>query len=323
MKLQILVPQYNEDESIIKPLLDSIAIQIKVDFSEIGVIIVNDGTDCLLDVNFLKSYPFKIDYYEKSHEGVSAARNFALDMATADYVMFCDADDMFYKVNGLWMVMKEINKGFDCLISLFYEEWKHPGTGDFYFIEHSADSVFVHGKVHRLQYLRDNNIRWNNSLTIHEDSYFNTLSINLTTDVKYQKNGFYLWRYRENSICRHDPKYILKTYKNLLDSNDALVDEFIKRGKIKEANLYASMMILEAYYNMNKYEWLDQMNSEYRNETERRFKDYFLKHEQRWRDLDEKERMEISERLRARNAKEGMLIESIGLNEWLKHIKTL
>lgn len=304
MKLQILVPQYNEDESIIKSLLDSIAIQIKVDFSEIGVIIVNDGSDCLLDVNFLKSYPFQIDYYEKSHEGVSAARNFALDMATADYVMFCDADDMFYKVNGLWMVMKEINKGFDCLISLFYEEWKHPETGDFYFVEHSADSVFVHGKVHRLQYLRDNNIRWNDSLTIHEDSYFNTLSINLTTYVKYQKNGFYLWRYRENSICRHDPKYMLKTYKNLLDSNDALVDEFIERGKIKEANLYASMMILEAYYNMNKSEWLDQMNSEYRNETERRFKDYFLKHEQRWRDLDEKERMEISERLRARNAKE-------------------
>ena len=323
MKLQILVPQYNEDESIIKPLLDSIAIQIKVDFSEIGVIIVNDGSDCLLDANFLKSYPFKIDYYEKSHEGVSAARNFALDMATADYVMFCDADDMFYKVNGLWMVMKEINKGFDCLISLFYEEWKHPETGDFYFVEHSADSVFVHGKVHRLKHLIDNNIRWNDSLTIHEDSYFNTLSINLTTDVKYQKNGFYLWRYRENSICRHDPKYMLKTYKNLLDSNDALIDEFIEREKIKEANLYASMMILEAYYNMNKSEWLDQMNLEYRNETERRFKDYFLKHEKCWRDLDEKERMEISERLRARNAKEGMLIESIGLNEWLEHIKTL
>ena len=53
MKLQILVPQYNEDESIIKCLLDSIAVQIKVDFNDIGVIIVNDGSDCLLDVNFL------------------------------------------------------------------------------------------------------------------------------------------------------------------------------------------------------------------------------------------------------------------------------
>ena len=46
MKLQILVPQYKETEEIIRPLLDSIAIQQNVDLkSEVGVIIVNDGTD--------------------------------------------------------------------------------------------------------------------------------------------------------------------------------------------------------------------------------------------------------------------------------------
>ena len=32
MRLQILVPQYNETEETIKPLLDSIAIQQNVDF---------------------------------------------------------------------------------------------------------------------------------------------------------------------------------------------------------------------------------------------------------------------------------------------------
>ena len=38
MKLQILVPQYEEDDSVIKPLLDSLAIQQNVDFNEFGVI---------------------------------------------------------------------------------------------------------------------------------------------------------------------------------------------------------------------------------------------------------------------------------------------
>lgn len=324
MKLQILIPQYKETEAEIKPLLDSIAIQIKVDFNDIGVIIVNDGTRVRLSPNFLSSYPFSIRYYRPGkHKGVSAARNYALDKATADYVMFCDADDMFYKVTGLWMLLREIDKGFDSLLSLFYEEWKHPETGEFYIVEHKADSVFVHGKVHRLAYLKEKGIRWNENLTIHEDSYFNTLAENLTDQVKYQANGFYLWRYRENSICRHDPKYLLKTYCNMLDSNDALIDEFLRRGMEDKANFYASLMVMEAYYTMNKPEWIDQENQVYRRSTEERFSRYFLKHEAQWIALEEHERMLLSEKLRARNVKEGMLMEQIGLNEWLDHIRGL
>ena len=45
MKLQILVPHYKETIEEISPLLDSIAVQQNVDFSEIGVIICNDGTN--------------------------------------------------------------------------------------------------------------------------------------------------------------------------------------------------------------------------------------------------------------------------------------
>ena len=45
-KLQILVPQYKETEVIIKPLRDSIEVQQNVDLqNDIGVIIVNDGTE--------------------------------------------------------------------------------------------------------------------------------------------------------------------------------------------------------------------------------------------------------------------------------------
>ena len=47
------------------------------------------------------------------------------------------------------------------------------------------DSTFVHGKVHRRQYLIDKEIRWNDALTIHEDSYFNILCQNLSTNIKY------------------------------------------------------------------------------------------------------------------------------------------
>ena len=67
MKLQILIPQYKETDEIIKPLLDSIAIQQNVDLkNEVGVIITNDGTDVHLSDELINSYPFKIEYY-KAH----------------------------------------------------------------------------------------------------------------------------------------------------------------------------------------------------------------------------------------------------------------
>ena len=132
MKLQILVPQYKETDEIIKPLLDSIAIQQNVDFNEIGVIIVNDGSDVHLTDELLNSYPFKIEYYLEEHRGVSGTRNSCLDHAEADYVMFCDADDMFYNACGLWIIFREteIDKGFDSLVSVFIEESRLPETNE-------------------------------------------------------------------------------------------------------------------------------------------------------------------------------------------------
>ena len=89
MKLQILVPQYKETDEIVKPLLDSIAIQQNVDFDEIEVIICNDGTDVHLSQELLNGYPFEIKYHLEPHRGVSGTRNACLDYATAEYVMFC------------------------------------------------------------------------------------------------------------------------------------------------------------------------------------------------------------------------------------------
>ena len=129
MKLQILVPQYKETDEIIKPLLDSILVQQNVDLeNDVGVIITNDGTDVKLSDKLLNSYPFKIGYYQNEHAGVSATRNYCLDKATADYVMFCDADDMFFNACGLYIVFREIDKlgGFDGLVSAFLEESRNP-----------------------------------------------------------------------------------------------------------------------------------------------------------------------------------------------------
>ena len=324
MTFQILIPQYQETDEVIKPLLDSIAIQQNISFDEISIIICNDGSNIFLSDELLNSYPFQIEYHKEPHRGVSGTRNACLDYSTADYVMFCDADDMFYSVCGLWQMFKEMNIGFDSMVSLFIEETRNPeNKEEIIYINHEMDSTFVHGKIHRRQYLIDKDIRWNDKLTIHEDSYFNILCQNLSTNVKYCSTPFYLWKWRDDSVCRHDPKYILKTYNNMLDSNDALVDEFLSRAIQEKAMFFTAFMIFDAYYTMNKPEWIDQENQEYRHKTELHFKEYYKKHKNMWESIPINDKMVISNQVRSRSVMEGMRMEAITIDDWLKHIENL
>lgn len=327
MKLQVLVPHYRETADEMRPLLDSIAIQQDVDLArEVGVVIAYDGPDAteLPVEEWAALYPFAIEHVHISeHVGVSAARNAALDAAVADYVMFSDADDMLCHVCGLHIVFREMAAGFDTLTSCFTEESRHPETKETVYINHDMDSTFVHGKVHRRAYLMDNGIRFDPRLTIHEDSYFNILAQNLTANAKYCPTPWYLWRWRDASVCRHDPDYILKTYNNMLDSNDALTDEFERRGHTDKARWFVGMMILDAYYTLNKREWLESTHADYREAVERRFAAYYRKHRAQWDALGDAERMAISNGVRTRSVAEGMPMESVTMTDWLAHVSAI
>lgn len=333
MKFQVLIPHYKENAEVIKPLLDSIAVQQNVDFNEVGVIICHDGEESH-DFEFVKTepngeyelydgYPFKIEQVRQEHNGVSAARNCCLDHAKADYVMFCDIDDMFSNVCGLWIIFREMETGFDSLVSAFMEESRHPQTKEPFYLNHEMDSTFVHGKVHRRKYLLEQSIRFNDKLTIHEDSYFNILCQNLSQNVKYCQTPFYLWKWRDESVCRHDPKYILKTYGNMLDSNDALIDEFLRRKLKDKAMFFTGFMVFDSYYTMNKPEWIDQENQEYRAKTEHRFAEWFRKHQDLWDQISDADKMQISNQVRTRSVMEGMQMESVTIKEWLDHISEM
>lgn len=328
MKLSILIPQYKETDEVVRPLLDSIAVQQNIDLKEIEVIICNDGSDVKLSDKLLNNYPFKVSYYQEEHRGVSATRNACLEKAKGDYVMFCDADDMFCDACGLWIVFREIeNGGFDSLTSVFREESIDPRTGDHFYINRGDvrmggyDSTFVHGKVHRRKYLLTQEIKWNPNLTIHEDSYFNILCQNLSTSVKYCPTAFYLWKWRDESVCRHDPKYILKTYNNMLESNTALINEFLRRHIKDKAQIFAASMIYDAYFTMNKDEWINQENKEYRDSTEKRFKKYYQDFKDLFLTLDEASRNQIIIGIKNRFFQEGMMLEKITFDQWIKHIE--
>lgn len=322
MKLQILVTQYKEKKEVIKPLLDSIAMQQGIDFNDIGVIIVNDGyAKSKLTDKFLKSYPFKIEYHMDEHRGVSGCRNAALDYSTSEYVMFCDADDMFFSMVGLNVMFAEMERGFDSLTTKFYEELKTNGKR--IFVEHKMDRTFVHGKFHRRQYLIDKNIRFDEKLTIHEDSYFNLMATTLSDNpdgVKYSDVPIYLWKWRDDSVCRHDKLYLQKTYNNYIDSVNSLIDQMVSRGKEDIANTLTCNMIFDTYYLMNTKSWLIQDNQKYRLVTETRFKEFYMKFAERFAKVPLQTRVKISNSIREKNISKGMEMEKFTFDQWIYYI---
>lgn len=320
MKLQILVPQYNEDDAILKGLLDSIAMQRGVDFNEIGVVIVNDGSDVLISRELLQSYPFEIEYWLGDHAGVSAARNCCLGVAAADYVMFCDADDAFYSSLGLWMIFKDMEDGFDVLISRFMEECRHPLTGEMVYVSHSNDSTFVHGKVFRFRFLEENEILWDPELTIHEDSYFNLLCRAVSKKTKYCDVPFYMWQWRKDSVARSDGKYMLKTYPMLLDSNAALIRELLRRELRDDAVRMTASAVTDMYYAMQQTEWLEEQNAPYRDAAEKKLAALWPEWEPLFREIDPADFMELSEAARRRHIAEGMGMERQTMREWMQEV---
>lgn len=297
-KLSIIVPHYNEPEHVVMPLLQSIYLQQSVNFEDIEVIVVNDGEQYAL-YGLSERFP-QVRYLFMPHGGVSVARQYGLDNANGEYVMFCDCDDMFYSMMGLYVVLREMEIGqFDALMSAFIEETRDP-QGNIAYITHQTDNTFVHGKVYRRQYLIDNNIKWNSNFEIHEDSFFNALALKLTPSVKYCQQPFYLWKWQDNSVCRRDPLYIQKTFTCMLESNTALVEEFIKRGRASDAQFYATSMIYDSYFNLNLKAWLDSANKEYRDKTEQAFAAYYNKFEYLYNAIDEKVKAQIIMNLKNR-----------------------
>ena len=87
----IIIPLYNKEKHI-KNTLQSVLDQ---SFSNFEVIIVNDGStdNSLNQVNAVIDERIKV--YSIENSGVSAARNYGIKKAQAEYIAFLDADDLW------------------------------------------------------------------------------------------------------------------------------------------------------------------------------------------------------------------------------------
>lgn len=203
--LSVIVPRFQETERDIFPLLSSISGQVGVDFSDLEVIIANDGGGAgPLDVNFLGLFGLDISQIDlPENGGPGVARQAGLDAARGDYVMFCDADDALHNVGVLGALLQEAEKSVpDMLTSAWLEEVRD--ANGYRYITHDIENTWMHGKLFRRQFLTGNNIRFHDKLRVHEDSYFLAIAAAMAERNLHLPVTTYVWKYHPDSITRRD-----------------------------------------------------------------------------------------------------------------------
>lgn len=276
-QLDILIPRYQESHEIISTLLYSINLQTGIDFSQIGVIIIEDGSKEPLTKEFIDSFRFSISISHLSeNKGVSNARNVGLLKSTADYVMFCDADDSFHTMNALNTILKniQISKA-DIYTYAFLSE--SCVNNNYIYSAVNNNNTFIHGKIYRRDFLLENNIYFNPALKVHEDGYFNVLANSYAKNHKIIGDVIYLWRHNPASVTRQDPTFLARTLKDFVLSSIALIARLEKKENQDKIFITNSVIhnILYLYVQSQLSYWKGQ---EAHKQVFEQYVAYFLQH---------------------------------------------
>ncbi len=202
--IDVIIPAYNSHKTIEQTLF-SIVYQDIAD--KVNVYIVDDasthGYKEIVDYfsNFIKIKELRLE----KNSGPGVARQYGIDSSNSKYIVFIDSDDVFSDPLSILNLYSEIeNENCDVVISNFDEESEDE------FITRSNDTIWLHGKIYRREYLEKEKIRFNNSRA-NEDNGFNQMIFLGNAKIKYIDKKTYIWRNNTSSITRkNDREYNLK-----------------------------------------------------------------------------------------------------------------
>ena len=244
-KISVIIPVYNT-EKYLEKCLDSIINQTYQDFE---IVIINDGSidNSRKIINkYLNKYQNKIKCINKENNGLSSARNYGIEVARGDYIIFLDSDD-YIKKDLFEQLLPYIQKGIDLIkykLIKVDEEYKEiervdgPNfdeiTGEEGFNKLVFNDVLLEPACLYL-YKRDifikNNLRFLEN-TYHED--FGLIPIILLYTKNIVSINFYGYYYLQanNSITRNED--YTKTIKR---ANDLLIHYDNMKKTIENLNI--------------------------------------------------------------------------------------
>lgn len=234
--ISVIVPVYNVEHCLNK-CVESI---FKQTYQNMEIILVDDGsTDSsskLCDQFAVADSRFRVIH--KPNGGVSSARNAGIDVATGEYITFCDSDD-YLEPNYLEMLLETAEGNPDCghiwccfqTVTGYQKENAAPNYSALEAVRYYTlqDYMTLHemwldtnswNKLYRTGIIQDKRVRFPEDLSLGEDWLFNIAYIDASENSKIAVITKPLYNYIRGNEASLDSKYrsdLLKIYRRLND----------------------------------------------------------------------------------------------------------
>ena len=192
MKLSVIIPAYNV-EQYISECLDTVLLSKK----DIEVIVIDDGSkDRTLNIceEYLEK-DVRVKVYAKPNGGVSSARNYGMQKASGEYILFVDSDDI---LSESWDKLLDFLSGDD--IYYFSSEIKgQPDKNKMlrYISSINDEGICVAGpvcKAFKRSFILGHNLTFKEDLINGEDMLFNLEAVLLSESYQVIAFQYYYWR---------------------------------------------------------------------------------------------------------------------------------
>ncbi len=255
--ISVIIPVYRT-EKYLRKCVDSVLAQT---YANLEIILVDNGSPdrCGQICDEYAQKDKRIRVIHQTNQGVSAARNAGLEIATGEYIAFVDSDDyiepdMYEYLYGL--IIKDNTSMSMC--NICQDEGYHTKKQtEQPYVLISALDIFEYGsiwgyvwnKLYRRNFISD--WRFNTDTSYWEDGFFNFELIKTNASVALGNQAKYHYRYNQNSNA------LTKNFQSNYLKKIVLMDECLKYAKQHKMTIFYKRAA-DAQL-MNAIKWLYQI----------------------------------------------------------------
>lgn len=237
MFLSIIIPHYNLERQLLERCLSSIA-QQQLTPKEFEVIVVDDGsTEPPLWILEIVPLAQSLILLQQTHKGLGAARNYGMNVAKGQYILFVDSDDYLF-ADSLQPCIALLRAQQPQLLGFHFKKCYELGVEPIaqkpfkqsytysgaYYMQHNHLMGCVWHYFFSHELAQRNHIRFNEGI-LHEDEDFTTRVYYFAQTAIHCNVTVYAYYQRENSIVAnqnvnfHKARFadLLKTFHFLRD----------------------------------------------------------------------------------------------------------
>ena len=210
--VSVIIPAYNCRDTI-ERCIKSV---VKQTYSGlIEILVVDDGSTQPIDdiIHRLQTEDQRIKYFKKENGGVSSARNYGIDFAHGDLIMFVDSDDkikpamlcsMVYSIDGAELVVSGVELHQNSGISIVQMKAVYTSREVIEQYGAGVPGLLLNGpgaKLYKKKIVDQKNIRFNPDISLGEDTLFVFQYLKYCQHVVFVKDtGYVYYQLSNNSL---------------------------------------------------------------------------------------------------------------------------